>query len=580
MPWKTKFNRWNSFVEMDLELKELLIKNKEDEKELEECFYKDLEFGTGGMRGELGVGTNRLNIYMIRKATAGLAQYISEQGEEAKQRGVAIAYDPRHKSPEFALEVAKTLGFHGIKSYLFEDLRPTPVLSFAVRHLQACAGIVVTASHNPPEYNGYKVYGSDGGQLPPGEADQLIQYVNNVENELTVEVASEEDILNQGLLTYIGEEVDSAYQKALLSIRQNKKVIEEVADSLKIVFTPLHGTANVPVKKGLQNFGFHNVTVVREQELPDPNFSTVKSPNPEEHEAFELAIQYGKKEDADILMGTDPDTDRLGVAVKNAEGNYEVLTGNQTGALMLHYLLTQQKEAGTLPNNGLVIKTIVTSEIGRVIAESFGISTLDTLTGFKFIGEKIKEYEESGEYSFLFGYEESYGYLIGDFVRDKDAVQAAIFAAEVAAYYKAQDKSLYDGLLEIFNQYGYFKESLRSLTLKGKAGTEKITEILSEFRDNPPLEWNGIKVVAIEDYLLSERTNVGTKAKEAIKLPPSNVLKYHLEDGSWFCVRPSGTEPKAKFYFGVKGISLEDSQRKIKMLENSVMENVNGLVTV
>jgi phosphoglucomutase len=580
MPWKLRAEKWLSYEKLDPKLKELLINNMDNEKELEDCFYKSLEFGTGGMRGELGAGTNRLNIYMIRKATEGLAQYIIKQGEDARQQGVAIAYDSRHKSPEFALEVAKTLGFHGIKSYLFEDLRPTPILSFAVRHLNACAGIVITASHNPPEYNGYKVYGSDGGQLPPGAADKLIQYVNRVEKELTVEVASEEDLVNKGLLTYIGQEVDYAYQRELLSIRQNKTIIEEVSDSLKIVFTPLHGTANIPVRQGLQNFGFNNVTVVKEQELPDPNFSTVKSPNPEEHEAFELAIQYGEKEDADILMGADPDTDRLGVAVKNVEGKYEVLTGNQTGALMLHYLLTQKREARTLPNNGVVIKTIVTSEIGRVIAKDFGIPTLDTLTGFKFIGEKIKEYEESGELSFLFGYEESYGYLIGDFVRDKDAVQAAIFAAEVAAFYKVQGKSLYDGLLEIFDQYGYFKESLKSLTLKGKEGTEKIARILAGFRGNPPLEWNGVKVVSIEDYLLSERTNVETKVKDKIELPSSNVLKYYLEDGSWFCVRPSGTEPKAKFYFGVKGTSLEDSQNKLEKLENSVMERVRELVSV
>ncbi|UXH43199.1 phospho-sugar mutase [Rossellomorea vietnamensis] len=580
MDWKHNYTRWISYPDLNKDLKKQLINIDNNKQAIEELFYKYLEFGTGGIRGELGPGTNRLNIYMIRKATEGLARFIMEKGDGAIEQGVAIAYDSRHKSPEFALEVAKTLGRHGIKSYLFEELRPTPVLSFAVRHLNTYAGIVITASHNPPEYNGYKVYGPDGGQIPPIMADQLIQYVNGVENELDVEVADESDLLSNGTLTYIGEEVDTAYHEELLTIRQNADVIKEVADSLKIVFTPLHGTANHPVRKGFKKFGFKNVTVVKEQELPDPNFSSVKSPNPEEHAAFELAIQYGERENADILMGTDPDADRLGVAVKNAEDKYEVLTGNQMGALMLHYLLNQQMANETLPKNGIVIKTIVTSEIGRVIAESFGIPTLDTLTGFKFIGEKIQQYEENGEYTFLFGYEESYGYLIGDFVRDKDAVQAAIFTAEVAAFYKSQGKSLYDGLMEIFEQYGYYKESLQSLTLKGKAGAEQISEILADFRNTPPAKIAGIKVKSIEDYKTSERVYLETGIKEAIDLPKSNVIKYFLEDGSWFCVRPSGTEPKAKFYFGVQGNSLAHSQEKLKKLEIGVMDRVHNLVTV
>jgi phosphoglucomutase len=578
MDWKNNYSRWISYPDLDIELKNQLLNIENNEQGIEELFYKYLEFGTGGIRGELGPGTNRLNIYMIRKATEGLARFIEAKGNGAKEQGVAIAYDSRHKSPEFALEVAKTLGKHGIKSYLFDELRPTPVLSFAVRHLNAYAGIVITASHNPPEYNGYKVYGSDGGQIPPDMADQLLQYVNGIENELEIEVADEPELLSNETLTYLGEEVDKAYQEELLTIRQNANIIEEASDSLKIVFTPLHGTANIPVREGLTNFGFKNVTIVKEQELPDPDFSTVESPNPEEHAAFELAIQYGERENADILMGTDPDTDRLGVAVRNGEGKYEVLTGNQMGALMLHYLLIQKKVSGTLPENGIVIKTIVTSEIGRIIAESFGISTLDTLTGFKFIGEKIQLFEETGEHTFLFGYEESYGYLIGDFVRDKDAVQAAIFAAEVAAYYKSQGKSLYDALMEIFEEYGYFKESLKSLTIKGKAGAEQIAEILADFRSNPPKEIAGVNVATIEDYKTSEKINFMNGMKELINLPKSNVIKYFLEDGSWFCVRPSGTEPKAKFYFGVQGSSLVDSQLKLRNLEEAVMERVNGRV--
>jgi phosphoglucomutase len=578
MNWKTEYQKWTSFTELEGSLKVELTQHEGNEKELEDRFYKSLEFGTGGMRGELGVGTNRMNIYMVRKASKGLADYISKQGTDAKTRGVAIAYDSRHQSPEFALEVAKTVGQHGIQAYLFDTLHPTPLLSFAVRYLHAFAGVVITASHNPKEYNGFKVYGPDGGQLPPKMADELIEYVNAVENELTIEAADEKDLLDKGLLVYIGEKVDQAYQKSLLGIRQNAEIIESVADELKIVFTPLHGTGNIPVRQGLENFGFRSVTIVKEQELPDADFSTVPSPNPEEHEAFTLAIGYGDKIGADILLGTDPDTDRLGVAVKDPEGNYQVLTGNQTGALMLHYLLTQKKEQNTLPENGIVIKTIVTSELGREIAKSFGIPTLDTLTGFKFIGEKIKEYETSGEHTFLFGYEESYGYLIGDFVRDKDAVQSAVFAAEVAAYYKSKGKTLYEGLLEIFDKYGYFTESLRSLTLKGKEGAEKIASILTQFRQNPLQQVAGLKVAFVEDYKTSIRTNVQTGETTSIDLPGSNVLKYFLEDGSWFCVRPSGTEPKAKLYFGVNADSLEASKKLIAKLEEDVMNAVEAML--
>ncbi|WP_154989380.1 phospho-sugar mutase [Priestia megaterium] len=579
MTWKAQLDKWLTFDDLNKELKDQLLVIRQNEKTVEDAFYKNLEFGTGGMRGELGPGTNRLNIYMVRKATEGLASYIEENGEEAKKRGVVVAYDSRHKSPEFALEAAKVLGQHGIKTYIFNELRPTPELSFAVRYLEAFAGIVITASHNPPEYNGYKVYGEDGGQLPPAAADTIISYVNAVENELTIPVQEEQELLQNDLLTYIGEEVDAAYNEQLQTIQLNRKIVEEVGKDLKIVFTPLHGTANKPVRDGLKAFGFTNVTIVKEQELPDANFSTVKSPNPEEHDAFELAIQYGKEIDADILMGTDPDADRLGVAVKNEKGEYVVLTGNQMGALMLHYLLKQKKQQGILPTNGIVVKTIVTSEIGRTIASSFGLPTIDTLTGFKFIGEKINEFEQTKKYQFQFGYEESYGYLIGDFVRDKDAVQSAVFAAEVAAYYKAQGKSLYEGLVEIFETYGFYKESLQSLTLKGKDGSEQIASILTEFRLNPPTQVAGLRVAAVEDYLISERTNMFDQNVAAIQLPKSNVLKYHLEDGSWFTIRPSGTEPKAKFYFGVKKDSLNESKKSLRILEEKVMESVNNLLS-
>lgn len=578
MSWKEIADKWLNNESLDGDLKEQLYKLKEDEKSLEELFYKNLEFGTGGMRGEIGPGTNRMNIYTVRKASEGLAQYLLSQGEDSAKRGVVISYDSRHMSPEFALEVAKTVGKHGIKSYLFSELRPTPELSFAVRHLGAAAGVMVTASHNPPEYNGYKVYGDDGGQLPPKQADALTNFVNSVENELSIEVTGKEELLANGLLQYIGEDIDQIYLGNVAKIQLNKEIVEKVGEELKIVFTPLHGTANKLVQEGLKQFGFKNVTVVKEQEQPDPNFSTVKSPNPEEHAAFELAIKYGKEIDADILLGTDPDSDRLGVAVKNAEGEYQVLTGNQTGAIMLHYLLSQKAEKGLLPENGIVLKTIVTSEIGRAIAESFGIPTFDTLTGFKFIGEKIKEYEKTGKHTFLFGYEESYGYLIGDFVRDKDAVQAAIFAAEVAAFYKAQGKSLYDALIEIFEKYGYYKEALSSLTLKGKNGAEQIANILEEFRSNPPKEIAGIRVTAVEDYKASIRKQLSNGKLNPISLPKSNVLKYFLEDGSWFCVRPSGTEPKCKFYFAVKGSSLNESEQLVNNLQQGVMDKVHHIV--
>ncbi|MEJ9149967.1 phospho-sugar mutase [Bacillus smithii] len=572
MTWQTKAEKWFTFEKLDQDMKAQLDQIKDDELILEDCFYKNLEFGTGGMRGEIGPGTNRMNIYTVRKASEGLARYIEEQGPEAKERGVVIAYDSRHKSPEFALEVAKTLGAHHIKAYLFDALRPTPELSFAVRCLNAFAGVVITASHNPPEYNGYKVYGQDGGQIPPNMADRIIGYIEKVEDELTVQVADEKKLKEEGMLVSIGKEIDDAYIEQLKTIQLNREVIQKVKDDFKIVFTPLHGTSNHLVRRGLAAFGFENVVVVEEQEQPDPNFSTVQSPNPEEHAAFEMAIQYGKKINADILMGTDPDADRLGVAVKNDKGEYQVLTGNQMGALMLHYLLTQKERKGELPRNGVVVKTIVTSEIGRVIAAQFGLPTIDTLTGFKFIGEKIHEFEKTNEYTFLFGYEESYGYLIGDFVRDKDAVQSAVFAAEVAAYYKSKGKTLYEGLLEIFEQYGYYQESLQSLTLKGKRGAEQIKAILAQFRTNPPKEINGVPIIAMEDYQAQKHMDLIAGQERMIDLPKSNVLKFFLGDDSWFTVRPSGTEPKAKFYFAVKGTSLEESKKRLEALQHAVMD--------
>jgi phosphoglucomutase len=579
MNWKENANRWLEFKNLDQELKSQLTAIAKDEKQLEEAFYKNLEFGTGGMRGEIGVGTNRMNLYTVRKASAGLAAYIEENGEEAKKRGVVIAYDSRHKSPEFALEAAKTLATRGIQTYVFDELRPTPELSFAVRYFNAYSGIVITASHNPPEYNGYKVYGSDGGQLALEPADKLVAKVNEIENELLIEVDQEQKLRDAGLITTIGAEIDQAYIEKLRTISENPDFALE--SDIKIVYTPLHGTGNKPVRNALTALGYKNVQVVKEQELPDPEFTTVKSPNPEEHAAFELAIRDGKEIGADLLIATDPDADRLGIAVLNSQGEYHVLKWIQTGAFLLDYLLSQKQAKGVLPKNGVVLKTIVTSEIGRAIAESYDLPTVDVLTGFKYIAEKINEYRTSGEHSFLFGYEESYGYLIGDFVRDKDAVQAAILATEVCAFYKKQGISLYEGLMQVFEKYGYYQEGLRSLTLKGKEGAEMIQQILASFRSEPLKSLGGLTVQSSEDYQTSVRqTGDGT---ETIQLPKSNVLKYIFEDGSWVCLRPSGTEPKVKFYFGVKSTSLEESKQKLNEvcqnfmdLVDQKMKNVNG----
>ncbi|MBS4212284.1 phospho-sugar mutase [Neobacillus rhizophilus] len=574
MNWRNAAKSWIEFNELDSELKSQLKTLERDEKLLEEAFYKNLEFGTGGMRGELGVGTNRMNIYTVRKASAGLAAYIEEQGEEAKQRGVVIAFDSRHKSPEFALEAAKTLATRGIQTYVFDELRPTPELSFALRYLNAFSGIVITASHNPPEYNGYKVYGSDGGQLPPEAADQVIAKVNEIDNELVIKVDKEETLRASGLIKTIGEEVDQAYIYKLKTISENPQLAEET--NIQIVFTPLHGTANKPVRAALRALGYKNVTVVKEQELPDPEFSTVKSPNPEEHAAFELAIRDGKAVGADLLIATDPDADRLGIAVQNPEGEYVVLTGNQTGALLLDYLLSQKQQKGTLPQNGVVLKTIVTSELGRKIASAYDLETVDVLTGFKFIAEKIKQYEETGEHTYLFGYEESYGYLIGDFARDKDAVQAALLATEVCAYYKKQGLNLYEGMMQVFEKYGYYQEGLRSLTLKGKEGAELIQRILASFRSEPLTGLGSLKTSVTEDYLTGIRTI--DNREEKIDLPKSNVLKYIFEDGSWVCLRPSGTEPKVKFYFGVNSGTLAESKSKLQTIEKDFMDLVDQKV--
>lgn len=569
MTWEQTYEVWDNYEPLDETLKAELLSLKGDNHKLEDAFYAPLEFGTAGMRGIIGVGINRMNQYTIRQATEGLALFMDSLGDETKKRGVAIAYDSRHQSPEFAMEAAKTLGAHNIPAFVFESLRPTPELSFAVRQLNAYAGIMITASHNPASYNGYKVYGEDGGQMPPKEADALTSYVRNVENSLTVSVVSEEELKSKGLLTILGEEMDQLYLEQVKAVTIDTELIKRMSDKMKLVFTPLHGTGQMLGERALANAGFKGITVVPEQAIADPDFSTVKSPNPEDPAAFEYALRLGKEIDADILVATDPDADRLGIAVKTTVGNYEVLTGNQIASLMLYYLLSVQKEKGTLIENGVVLKSIVSSELSTVITEHFGMKMVDVLTGFKFIAEKIKQYESDDSQTFLFGFEESYGYLVKPFVRDKDAIQALVLIAEVTAFYKEQDKTLYDGLQDLYHEFGYYKEKTISMTMDGIEGAGKIKELIARFRKEAPREFAGIGVECVEDFEKRERTyRDGTK--ETIDMPSSNVLKYKMVDGSWLAIRPSGTEPKIKFYIGSFATSASEVNRKLGDFEETI----------
>ncbi|WP_433748502.1 phospho-sugar mutase [Falsibacillus pallidus] len=573
MNWEQTCQKWLNFKELDEELRAQLESIQGDAKQLEDAFYKNLEFGTGGMRGVIGPGSNRMNRYTVRKAAEGLAQYILDKGEDAKGRGTVIAYDSRHKSPEFAMEAARTLASRGIKAYVFNELRPTPQLSFALRELNAIAGIVITASHNPPEYNGFKVYGEDGAQLNLKEADEVIKKVNLVEDELSLEVKDEKELIDCGLIKFLGEEMDQAYVEKLKTISENPGLAND--SGLRIVYSPLHGTGNKPLRQALKALGYENLHVVEEQEHPDPQFSTVKAPNPEEKEAFELAVRDGHKYEADILIATDPDADRLGVAVKNPNDEYVLLTGNQTGALLIDYILSQKEDKGTIPSNGIIFKTIVTSTLGEKIARSYGVEVEDVLTGFKFIGEKIEQYHKDGSYRFLFGYEESYGYLIGDFARDKDAIQAAILAVEASAYYKKKGKTLYDVLQSLYEKHGFHAEGLQSLTLKGKEGAEQINALLGEFRRKPMTALNGVRVTACEDYKEQIKYDFENNTESKLVLPASNVIKYFLEDGSWICLRPSGTEPKVKFYFGVTGEDEAEASKKLNEYQECFMDLVH-----
>ncbi|MGO2637954.1 MAG: phospho-sugar mutase [Enterococcus viikkiensis] len=569
MSWEQVYEQWIDSDKLDEKMRKELQDLNQDPELKKDAFYKQLEFGTAGMRGILGPGVNRMNIFTIRQATEGLARFMDTQDPETKRRGVAIAYDSRHMSPEFAMEAAKTLAQHNIPSFVFESLRPTPELSFAVRFENAFTGIMITASHNPAEYNGYKVYGEDGGQMPPEDADALTKFVRAVENPLEVAVLSDEAARDSDLINIIGEEVDKEYLKEIKSVTINQALINEMGKELKLVYTPLHGTGKMLGEKALKQAGFEKFVLVPEQAVADPDFSTVKSPNPEEHSAFEYAIQLGEKEDADLLIATDPDADRLGAAVRLPDGRYEVLTGNQIGAIMIRYILEAHKQAGTLPENAVVLKSIVSSELATTIADAYNVKMVNVLTGFKFIAEKIQQYEDDHSQTFMFGFEESYGYLIKSFVRDKDAIQALVLLAEVAAYYKKQGKTLYDGLQEIFEEYGYYAEKTISVTLSGEKGAEEIKTIMGNLREEAPKEFADVAVTLTEDFQTGK--TIDSEGNEtAIKMPASDVLKYTLEDETWLAVRPSGTEPKIKFYIGVKGDSHEAAAEKIATYEAAI----------
>lgn len=539
-----------------------------DEKTKEDAFYSHLEFGTAGMRGYIGAGTNRINVFVVRQATEGLAKLIESKGDQAKANGVAIAYDSRHFSPEFAFESAQVLAAHGIKSYVFESLRPTPELSFAVRHLGAFAGIMVTASHNPAPFNGYKVYGSDGGQMPPADADALTTYIRAIEDPFSITLADLEEAKSSGLIEVIGEAIDSEYLKLVKDVTINQELINQYGKDMKIVYTPLHGTGEMLTRRALAQAGFESVEVVESQAKPDPDFSTVKSPNPESQEAFALAEELGRQVNADVLVATDPDADRLGVEIRQADGSYWNLSGNQIGALIAKYILEAHKQAGTLPSNPALAKSIVSTELVTKIAESYGATMFNVLTGFKFIAEKIQEFEEKHNHTYMFGFEESFGYLIKPFVRDKDAIQAVLIVAEIAAYYRSRGLTLADGIAEIYKEYGYFAEKTISITLSGVDGAAEIKKIMDKFRQNAPKQFNHTDIILTEDFL--EQTAKSQTETTVLTTPPSNVLKYTLADDSWFAVRPSGTEPKIKFYIATVGQSLEDAQQKITAIEAEI----------
>ena len=577
MEYREKYEEWLSNPYFDEATKEELRAIAGDEGEIKERFYKDLEFGTAGLRGVIGAGTNRLNIYTVRKATQGLANYICKNNGQDK--GVAIAYDSRRMSPEFADEAALCLAANGIKAYVFESLRPTPELSYAVRFLGCIAGINITASHNPPEYNGYKVYWEDGAQITPPRDKGIMDEVRAVTDYNTVKTMELAQAKAAGLYQTIGAEVDDGYISELKKQVIHQDAIDAVGSELKIVYSPLHGTGNIPARRILRELGFKNVYVVKEQELPDGDFPTVSYPNPEAKEAFELGLGLAKEVDADLVLATDPDADRLGVYVKDSKtGEYKELTGNMSGCLLADYEIGQRKELYGLPEDGYLIKTIVTSNMADAIAKSYGVGLIEVLTGFKYIGQQILGFETTGNGHYLFGFEESYGCLIGTHARDKDAIVATMALCEAAAYYKTKGKTLWDAMVDMYEKYGYYKDAIQSITLKGIEGLQKIQEILETLRKNPPMEVGGYKVVKARDYQADTIRDIATGEVTSTGLPSSNVLYYDLTDDAWLCVRPSGTEPKVKFYYGIKGTSLEDADEKSDKLGKEVLAMIDAML--
>lgn len=577
MDYREVYEQWIANPYFDEATKEELKSIADDENEIKERFYMDLEFGTAGLRGIIGAGTNRMNIYVVRRATQGLANYIAKV--DKKSQGVAIAYDSRHMSPEFAEEAALCLAANGIKAYIFETLRPTPELSFAVRHLGCVAGINVTASHNPPEYNGYKVYWEDGAQITPPHDSGIMGEVKAISDWNTVKTMDKDEAVKAGLFEVIGKEVDDAYMAELKKQVIHMDAIQAEGKNLKIVYSPLHGTGNIPARRILKELGFENVYVVKEQELPDGDFPTVSYPNPEAAEAFELGLKLAKEVDADLVLATDPDADRLGVRVKDKNGEYHDLTGNMSGCLLANYEISQRKAVnGSLPEDGALIKTIVTTNLADAIAKGYGVKLIEVLTGFKFIGQQILGFENSGKGTYLFGFEESYGCLIGTYARDKDAIVATMALCEAAAYYKTQGKTLWDAMIEMYEQFGYYKDDIKAVTMKGIEGLQKIQEIMTSLRQNPPAEFAGHKVIAVRDYKEDTIKNLETGEVTATGLPNSNVLYYELTNDAWVCVRPSGTEPKVKFYYGVKGTSLEDADEKSAVMGKAVLAMVDSMM--
>ena len=564
MSYKEKYQEWINSPIIDEETKNKLKKISNNEKEIEDSFYKELEFGTAGLRGILGVGTNRMNKYTVGKATQGLANFIIK--EKGQERGVAIAYDSRNYSKEFSQIAALILNANGIKTYVFESLRPVPELSFAVRYLKCISGIMITASHNPAKYNGYKVYGEDGAQVTSPKDKQIMDEVNNIKDYAQIKTIEKEEAIKKGLFNQIGEKIDEAYINEIKKQSLNPEIIKK-QENLSIVYTPLHGTGNIPVQKILNEIGFKNINIVKEQQEPDGNFPTVEYPNPEDKKAFKLALELAQKVDAQIILATDPDADRLGVYVKDTKTNtYIPFTGNMSALIILEYILSQRKEKNTIPENGVVIKSIVSSTMAKPITQKYNVRLEEVLTGFKYIGEKIKEYEINKKYEYIFGYEESYGCLVGTHARDKDAIVAVMLLCEAAAYYKEKNMTLWDQMINMYNEYGYYKEGIKQVTLEGIYGAEKIKEIMDNFRKNPPKNFGSFKVEKIRDYNNSIILEAGTNKTEKINMPKSNVLYYELSNDSWIAVRPSGTEPKIKYYIGVKGKSIEEANEMLEEL--------------